>query len=159
MLKLTNHPFGMSVVGGRSSPAHAGQEVMFDEFIDDHVTAVLTALVGMPDNAFEIVAHLFRNTAQGCDNEISFHPPIDHQTQYLGCGFTPGKGHVHLAAVSQSALQDIRTDHFRYLFGNGIQGNAIDGHSSGEIGKWFGRTAQDSGTWLSSDGSIALGLS
>lgn len=142
MFKFADHPFSVSVVGWRAGPAHAGQEVMPDKFIDDRITAVLTALVGVPDNAFEERCHLFWNTAQRCYDEIRFHPPIDDQTQYLSCGFPPGKGYVHLAAVSQSALQDIRTDYLRYLFGNGMQGDFVLGHSSGEIGKRFGCLAR-----------------
>src|SRR6266496_2949806 len=50
MLELTDQPFGPAVVRWCSGPAHAGDEIPSNEFVDHRIAAVLATLVGMPDN-------------------------------------------------------------------------------------------------------------
>lgn len=85
MLELTDHAFGMPVVGRCSGPAHAGQEIVPDKFVNGGITAVLTALVGMPDDVFEVAHHLFRDAAQDGGWTQYCPQPRDSICLYLRC--------------------------------------------------------------------------
>ncbi|SRR6266480_3694878 len=105
MLELTDQPFGPAVVRWCSGPAHAGDEIPSNEFVDHRIAAVLATLVGMPDNGTaqripDVADTVFRYTLQRLHNELSLHPPVDDQTQDLSGCFSPGKSYPYFAAVS-----------------------------------------------------------
>jgi hypothetical protein len=68
VLDFSNHPFGRPIVSGGASPTHTGNEVLADERIYYSVTAVLAALVGMPDHMLQVGPHLFWYPVQGSNN-------------------------------------------------------------------------------------------